>query len=300
MVVVTIFLYGISNSDMGFSNDPYLAFAQSNKVAFVTFDDVDSEMIFDYPEDWQVKSNSSLSAYFTTKEYLTDLNQATILLDKHSLDPHKDLFDYVNAQQSYFPSNDFQIISKIQTGISGSQAYKIKLTTGKDFDPALTGEVVLFEKYNKVYSIGFMTKSDKFSNNNKIAQIMFDSVKIKELEFKSQKCTYNSNQIQELTRDYQITNPYILANDEFVIPKWTENIANWYVDGLISGDDLRDAFSYLVKNEIIQIPEITEPAKTDRLRDKLGSIDNIMCGWSKGTFSSQLFGLTLHHMIKYG
>ena len=299
-MVMTILSYGISSFDTEFSNEPYLAFAQSNRVNFIIFDDIDSEMIFDYPETWEIKSGSSLSAYFTTKEYLTDLNEVTILLDTHSLDPHKDLFDYVNAQQSYFPNNDFQVISKTQTGVSGSQAFKIKLTTGKDFDPALTGELVLFEKYNKVYSIGFMTKSDQFSKNNRIAQTMFDSVKVKELEFKPQKCTHNSNQIQDLTRDYQIANPFILASNEFVIPPWTKNIANWHVEGLISDDDLRDTFSYLVKNEIIQIPEITEPTKIDRLRDKLGAIDNIMCGWGKGSFSSQIFGLTLHHMIKYG
>ena len=299
-MIVTVFLYGISSFDVILSDDQHLAFAQSSRVVFVTFDEMDSEITFDYPENWQVKSGSALSAYFTTKEYLADLNEATILLDTHSLDPHKDLFDYVQAQQNYFPNNDFQVISKTQTGISGSQAYKIKLTTGNDFSPALTGVVVLFEKYDRVYSIGFMSKSDKFSKNNEIAKTVFDSVKVKEIEFKPQKCTYNSNQIQDLTRDYQITNPYILASDEFVIPKWTENIADWYVEGLISDDDLRDAFSYLVKKEIIQIPEISEPAKIERLRDKLGAIDNIICGWSERSFSSQIFGLTLHHMLKYG
>lgn len=299
-MTITIFSYVISSFDTEFSNEPYLAFAQSNRVTFVTFDDIDSEVIFDYPERWQVKSGSSLSAYFTTREYLTDLNEATILLDTHSLDPHKNLFGYVNFQQSYFPNNDFQVISKTQTGVSGSQAFKIKLTTGNDFDPALTGVVILFEEYNKVYSIGFMTKSDNFSKNNEMAQIMFDSVKVKEKEYKPQKCAYNSNQIQELTQDYQITNPYILGSNEFVIPKWTENIANWYVDDLISDDDLRKAFSYMVKNNIVQIPEIAEPEKIERLRDKLGAIDNIICGWSEGSFSSQIFGITIHHMIKYG
>lgn len=300
VIVITILSYGISSFDTEFSNEPYLAFAQSNRVNFVTFDDVDSEMIFEYPERWEIKSGSSLSAYFTTKEYLTDLNEVTILLDTHSLDPHKDLFDYVNAQQRHFPNNDFQVIGKTQTGVSGSQAFKIKLTTGKDFDPALTGELVLFEKYNKVYSIGFMTKSDQFSKNNKMAQTMFDSVKVKEKEYKPQKCTYNSNQIQEITQDYQITNPYILGSNEFVIPKWTKNIANWYVEDLISDDDLRNAFSYMIKNNIVQIPEINEPEKIERLRDKLGAIDNIICGWSEGSFSSQIFGITIHHMMKYG
>ncbi len=162
------------------AEDRHLAFAESHKPTYVTFDEPDSEMVFDYPDRWQVKDSASLLAYFTTHEHLSDLDEVVVLADTYSMDPYSDLFDYVESQNSYFPSNDFQAISKTQTSMDGRQAYKIKLTTGKDFEPSLTGLLVLSEQNNKIYSIGFMTESSKFSKHDDAAQRIFDSVKIKQ------------------------------------------------------------------------------------------------------------------------
>ncbi len=291
-------LFGAIGTDS--AQDRHLAFAESHKPTYVTFDEPDSEMVFDYPERWQVKNSSSLLAYFTTHMDLSDLDEAMILVDTYSMDPYNDLFDYVESQNSYFPSNDFQVISKAQTSMDGKQAYKIKLTTGKDFDPSLTGILILSEKNNKIYSIGFMTKSDEFSKHDEAAQRIFDSVKIKEKQDRLSSCSYNSSQIQKLTQDYQLATPHLLTHNEFIIPDWTKNIAIWYTERLISNNDFKNAFSYLTKNDIVHIPELKENPNMDRLRDKLDPIDNIICGWSKGSFSDSIFGITIYHFLKYG
>ena len=299
VVLVTMFcLFGAIGIDS--TLDRHLVFAESHKPTYITFDETDSEMVFDYPDSWQVKNSASLLAYFTTHEHLSDLDEAVILADTYSMDPYNDLFDYVESQNSYFPSNDFQVISKTQTSMDGRQAYKIKLTTGKDFDPSLTGLLVLSETNNKIYSIGFMAKSDEFSKHNETAQRIFDSVKIKEKQDILSSCSYNSSQIQELIRDYQLANPHLLTHNEFVMPEWTKNIAIWYTERLITNNDFKNAFSYLTENNIVQIPEIKENPSMDRLRDKLDPIDNIVCGWSKGIFSDSIFGITIYHFLKYG
>ncbi len=92
---------------------------------------------------------------------------------------------------------------------------------------------------------------------------------------------------------------FVLEDDgRIVIPVWIKDLGKMWVQDLISDNDFIKAIEFLIKNDIIEIPEIT-------------SAKNIESGippwiktstkwWAQGVVSDNEFGQALEYLIKNG
>lgn len=84
-----------------------------------------------------------------------------------------------------------------------------------------------------------------------------------------------------------------------VIPVWIKDIGKMWVQDLISDDNFVDAIEFLIKNEIISIPQ-TE-SSTESAESTIPSwIKTTTKWWAQGIVTDNEFGEALEYLIKNG
>lgn len=84
------------------------------------------------------------------------------------------------------------------------------------------------------------------------------------------------------------------------IPVWIRNNAKWFADGIIGESEFTQGIGYLIKNDIIQIPEMPERSEgivTSKVPDW---VKNNAKWWSGGQISDGDFLTGIKYLIKQG
>jgi hypothetical protein len=171
--------------------------------------------------------------------------QATSIVDQD--DSKKNIllnFDFVNPAQRILEHIDYKItVSKngviifgptsLIHSVTGSESIPIMMKEGQSYDVIIEVNEIKFQSIpTETMSFSIMTDSEnlqsKFSSNN----------------------TFKIN--LAIGRDP--------SPDPNLIPEWIKNNANWWANGQINDDSFIQGIQYLVKEKIIDIPDLPYPA----------------------------------------
>lgn len=170
--------------------------------------------------------------------------QATSIVDQD--DSKKNIllnFDFVNPAQRILEHVDYKItVSKNGVNLlgptlihsaTGSESIPIMLKEGQSYDVIIEVNEIKFQSIPaETISFSIMTDSEniqsKFSSNS----------------------TFKIN--LAIGRDP--------SPDPKLIPEWIKNNANWWANGQINDDSFIQGIQYLVKEKIIDIPDLPYPA----------------------------------------
>lgn len=108
---------------------------------------------------------------------------------------------------------------------------------------------------------------------------------------------------QDVFAQIQIGEPLnedIPEEPKLKIPEWIRNNAKWFGDGTIGEADFTQGVEYMIKNNIIkipEIPEITEGSGTSKVPDW---VKNNAKWWADGQISDGDFVSGIKHLVKQG
>lgn len=86
---------------------------------------------------------------------------------------------------------------------------------------------------------------------------------------------------------------------KIVIPTWIKEMTIWWVQGQINDPTYADAIEYLIKNDIIKLPETETEETADKVTIPLWVKTNADW-WIKGEITDGEFARALQHLIKIG
>ncbi len=140
--------------------------------------------------------------------------------------------------------------------------------------------------YNKALSLDELGRSDE-------AQTLFDEVeKIESTESEQEVPTI----VEIPTQEEQI----IVETPQPQIPNWIRNNAEWWAQGAIGDSDFVGGIQYLIKEDIIQIPETTSTTTASESNEIPSWIKNNADWWSQGLISDDDFVKGIQYLIEQG
>jgi len=87
--------------------------------------------------------------------------------------------------------------------------------------------------------------------------------------------------------------------DNVSIPDWIKTNAGWWAEGIITDDDFVQGIQFLIKNEIMKIPD-TNQAQTQSHDEIPSWIKNNAQWWSQGKIDDESFVNGIQFLIENG
>jgi len=84
------------------------------------------------------------------------------------------------------------------------------------------------------------------------------------------------------------------------VPGWIKNNAKWWSDGLISEDDFVGGIQYMIKEDIVSIPNLPEQASTTAKEHVPDWIRNNAGWWADGLISEDDFVGGIKWLVENG
>jgi len=116
----------------------------------------------------------------------------------------------------------------------------------------------------------------------------------------------NTLEFDEMIKTIQIENPLTLEKTETSsdsktsIPDWIRNNAEWWAQGAIGDSDFVGGIQYLIKEDIIQIPETTSTTTASESNEIPSWIKNNADWWSQGLISDDDFVKGIQFLVEQG
>jgi len=138
-------------------------------------------------------------------------------------------------------------------------------------------------------------KSLAESENYDEAQIYFD--KAQELD----SITEDEIVLANIFKDgFFINSGQILMNKvEFTIPQWIKNNAAWWTDGHVRDSIFTNGIQYMIKENIISIPDLPEQA-SETTKDVPDWVRNNAGWWADGLLSDDDFVSGIKYLVEQG
>ena len=153
------------------------------------------------------------------------------------------------------------------------QFYKV-LEINPENARALTGMGVGFGNLGEYSeSLSYLQKADKVNPNNTVIKNYKDII-----ENTLKKYPYTSTEKPTNTMKQTIGN----------IPNWVKQTTNWWAITNISDQKFTDSIQYLIKKEVVMIPENKKFENTNELK-MISSIRNNLSIWSQNESSNEEF-----------
>ncbi len=236
----------------------------------------------------------SISYYETNKVFGEEQTKEQI---KISFNDATELFQNGNYNQAIviydqiLESNPNNISTLNMKGIAYSnmeyhtkslkQFYKVLENDSKN-TRALTGMGVGFGNLGEYSeSVSYLEKANKINPNNTVIKNYKDIV-----ENTLKKYPYASTEKPTNTMKQTIGN----------IPNWVKQTTNWWAITSISDQKFTDSIHYLIKKEIIMIPENKKFENTNELK-MISSIRNNLSMWSQNETSNEEFYKNVNWLI---
>lgn len=123
---------------------------------------------------------------------------------------------------------------------------------------------------------------------------------------------FDGNLLDQRTVNYKIqinkqraetfegTHPFDITKKQEKVPSWIKNNAGWWAEGQISDSDFVSGIQFMIKEKIINIPDLSEQASVtvdEKLPDWLR---NNAKWWSDGVITEDDFVKGIEYMIKNG
>jgi tetratricopeptide (TPR) repeat protein len=161
------------------------------------------------------------------------------------------------------------------------QFYKVLENDSKN-TRALTGMGVGFGNLGEyLESLSYLEKANKINPNNTVIKNYKDII-----ENTLKKYPYASTEKPTNTMKQTIGN----------IPNWVKQTTNWWTITSISDQKFTDSIQYLIKKEIIMIPENKKFENTNELK-MISSIRNNLSMWSQNETSNEEFYKNVNWLI---
>jgi hypothetical protein len=91
-----------------------------------------------------------------------------------------------------------------------------------------------------------------------------------------------------------------VSEPELVIPTWIRNNAKWYADGLVGESDFTQGIGYMIKNDIMRIPELPERSEGSVASGVPDWVKNNAKWWADGQISDGDFVKGIQYLVKQG
>jgi len=91
-----------------------------------------------------------------------------------------------------------------------------------------------------------------------------------------------------------------VSEPELVIPTWIRNNAKWYADGLVGESDFTQGIGYMIKNNIMRIPELPERSEDSVASGVPDWVKNNAKWWADGQISDGDFVKGIQYLVKQG
>ena len=88
-----------------------------------------------------------------------------------------------------------------------------------------------------------------------------------------------------------------MVPDQVSIPSWVKNSAGWWSDGTINDETFLQGIGFLIKNDIIQIPQMQQAKAAQEIPSWIKSSAG---WWSDGTINDETFVNSLQFLIERG
>ena len=85
-----------------------------------------------------------------------------------------------------------------------------------------------------------------------------------------------------------------------MIPTWIRNNAKWYADGLVGESDFTQGIGYMIKNDIMRIPELPERSEGSVASGVPDWVKNNAKWWADGQISDGDFVKGIQYLVKQG
>ncbi len=92
----------------------------------------------------------------------------------------------------------------------------------------------------------------------------------------------------------------IIPETTLEIPTWIRNNAKWYADGTIGESDFTQGIGYMIKNNVIRIPELPERDEGSVIGTVPDWVKNNARWWADGQISDGDFVSGIQHLVKKG
>jgi len=187
----------------------------------------------------------------------------------------------------------FSLIEDIETTLAGIPAHKIVYTEIEpNFNIEVQSIMLWTLKDNTGYLIGFVTEPDKYSAYLPIAQKVIDS-----FEFTAQS-----------TKEIETQGS---ATPSAPIPDWIKNNAKWWAEGQIGDSDFTSGIQYMIKENIMVIPDLPESDTGVELKDEKRAmglerekvpdwVKNNAGWWADGLISEEDFLNGIKYLVEKG
>jgi len=92
----------------------------------------------------------------------------------------------------------------------------------------------------------------------------------------------------------------VVIEKESQIPDWVRNNAEWWAQGAIGDNDFVSGIQYLIKEDIIQIPETAKASTADGSQEIPSWIKNNADWWAQGLISDDDFVKGIQYLVENG
>jgi len=236
------------------------------------------------------KKNEKVVLDFDLRETPGNLNHATLYMSEGKIDGYLEDYTFIrwddngitiNDEKGIFDEADIEIIEK-EDG-----------TLTLRFTMAFGSEVAESDVMLKVWN-----------DKRHVAEIIYeDAFKVIESTDESELLS-DEPLLQETQISAQELDSLDKARDELIeseaIPVWIKTSTGWWADGSIGDNDFAQGIQYMIKNDIIRIPNLPEyDVKT--AQEKIPDwIKNIAGWWTNDQVSDKEFKQSLQWLIANG
>jgi len=149
---------------------------------------------------------------------------------------------------------------------------------------------------------GFVKLSTERSGITTIKTRIPDVLYIKYFDFTVPRDIYKTTS-QEVNIEIRIGEPIseeVKSKSKLQIPVWIRNNAKWFADGTIGQADFTQGIGYMIKNDIIQIPEMPERSEGVVASKVPDWVKNNAKWWADGQISDGDFVTGIKFLVKQG
>jgi hypothetical protein len=184
------------------------------------------------------KENGTAKTTFTFEKSIVspiqDKSRQNILLNFDFLDPNNRIQEHIDYTVTV-SKNGVDIFgpTPLSHSVTGSASIPIMITPGQSHDVVIEVYEIMFQSIpSETASFSIMTSSENIQ---------------------SQFTTKNTMKINlAIDRDP--------SPEHDVIPEWIKNNAKWWANGLIDDDTFTQGIQYLIREKIVDIPDLPYPA----------------------------------------
>jgi len=244
---------------------------------FLTYENPIKQVSIQYPSDWEPRPAGfgTVIGFFSPLEGDSDQFSENLnigvqpLLRPMTLDEIID--DTVSTLEKQ--TTDFKLITVEQTILANQTARKMVYQLTSE-ELHLMGEIFVTIKDHKQYYLTFGAESENFARYLPIVEKMVESFQIQELQ------------------------PTTENGANYQIPYWLRNNAGWWGEGTITDDDFFNGIGYLIKQDIMIIPEPEQEALDFISKGSLNWAKGNTLRWSLGTITDENFVVLVQYFIE--